>query len=118
MNILTPAIYRSGGRSFCTPELARFFRSVSEKYAEFMGEGDADYLCSLISKIQLTNYSLTGKSYNISGNIYNGMTGFMDIPLVRKEEESIMLKKLLVFASFSGIGAKTAMGMGGVSLQY
>lgn len=117
LSILTPAIYRSGGRSFCTPELTRFFRSTAERYVRFTGEGDADYLCGLISKIHLTNYSLSGKSYNISGNIYNGMTGFADIPITRKADDALLMKKLLVFASYSGIGAKTAMGMGGVKIE-
>ncbi len=117
LNILTPAIYRSGGRSFCTPELTRFFRSTAEKFTLFTGEGDTDYLCGLISKIHLTDYSLSGKSYNISGNIYNGMTGFVDIPITKKDADKEFFKKLLVFSQYSGIGAKTAMGMGGVKIE-
>ncbi len=116
LSILTPAIYRSSGRSFCTPDLSRYFRSTAEKFVEFTGEGNAEHLCGIISGIHLTNYSLSGKSYNISGNIYNGMTGFADIPIAKKTGDADMMKKLLVFSRYSGIGAKTAMGMGGVEI--
>lgn len=117
LHILSPAIYRSSGKSYCTPVLSRFFRSVIEKYNKFIKPLDEQAALSIIDGLHIQSYQLSGNQYNISGNIYNGMTGFTDIIMPKKTDDALVLKQLLAFAQYSGIGAKTAVGMGGITVE-
>ena len=62
-------------------------------------------------------YRLESVKYNVSGNIISGMTGYCRILFPKDEEQNILLRKVIAYASYSGIGGKTSMGMGGIIVQ-
>lgn len=119
LQFLSPAVFRRSGKSHCTPVLARFLRSVTEKLNEFESLCiDADSLLDYVGSIPMDSYRLSGQKYNISGSVYNGMTGWADIVFPDKTTENArILNAVLRYAEYSGVGAKTAVGMGGISIE-
>ena len=118
IDFLTPATYKHGGKGVCTPELYRYFRSAAEKLMLFERlELDTEKLMSYISRFVINNYSLSGQKYNVSGNIHCGMPGFAEV--IFTDREKVIAREvnaLLLYSEYCGIGAKTAVGMGGIRL--
>lgn len=119
IEFLTPAIFRRSGKSHCTPDISRYLLSAAEKLAEFENcDFDAEKLMEYARSIPLDSYSLSGQKYNVSGSVYNGMTGWADIFFPEKPNDNItLLNAIIRYAEYSGAGAKTAVGMGGVSVE-
>lgn len=119
VDFLTPAIFRRSGKSHCSPDLSRYLLSAAEKLVEFERcEIDTERLMEYVRSIPLDSYSLSGQKYNVSGSVYNGMTGWAEILFPdRSAENAVLLNAVLRYAEYSGVGAKTAVGMGGVSVE-
>jgi CRISPR-associated endoribonuclease Cas6 len=114
LNFVTPAVIKSGGKPCCKPDIVKYFYSVVLKYNAFEGEqlSFSDFQTAFDSA-EFSSYSLQSVSYNVSGNTYSGMTGFCDIRLPKNLEQANLLKKMFAYATYSGVGAKTGLGMGG-----
>ena len=111
LELLSPAVIKKGGKPFCTLNIGRYFRSVADKLQEFNGiELDTEKLCSDISSVDLTELKLSTTSHNVSGTRYTGILGHADIRF--NNDISHEMSMLLAYAQYSGIGAKTALGMG------
>lgn len=118
VEFITPAVFRRSGKSHCTPDISRYLLSAAEKLAEFEHcSFDIARLMEYARGIPLDNYSLSGQSYNISGSVYNGMTGWADIVFPDGLENARLLNAVLRYAEYCGAGAKTAVGMGGIRLS-
>lgn len=81
-------------------------------------ELDADKLIDYISRFAINNNSLSGQKYNVSGNIYCGMTGFAEVMFTDREKEIAReVYTLLLYSEYCGIGAKAAVVMGAINLK-
>lgn len=59
----------------------------------------------------------SGQEYNVSGSVYNGLTGWADIVFPEKTtSDTVLLNAVIRYAEYSGAGAKTSVGMGGLSV--
>ena len=84
---------------------------------EFEGENiNFDDFRKALYKCRIDSWQFNSHKYNISGTHIPGMTGYTDI-LLPEDEDQMMLKKVFIYASFSGTGGRTAMGMGGFFFQ-
>lgn len=119
ISFITPAIFRRSGKSHCSPDISRYLISVIEKMNKFEDYSiNQDMLLDYVSAIPLDSYSLNGQRYNVSGSVYNGMTGWADIVFPNKTSDNArLLNAVLRYAEYSGVGAKTAVGMGGISIE-
>ncbi len=118
VDFISPAVFRRSGKCRCTPEISRYLRSAAEKFALFEGIAfDFEKLLEYAAAIPIDKYSLNGRRYNVSGSVYSGMTGWMELIFPdRSTENAALLNAVLRYAEYSGLGAKTAVGMGGISL--
>lgn len=118
VDFISPAVFRRSGKCHCTPEISRYLRSAAEKFALFEGAiYDIEKLLEYAATIPIDRYSLNGQRYNVSGSVYSGMTGWMELIFPdRSTENAALLNAVLRYAKYSGLGAKTAVGMGGISL--
>ncbi len=118
VDFISPAVFRRSGKSHCSPEISRYLRSAAEKLALFEGIAfDIEKLLEYAASIPIDRYSLNGQRYNVSGSVYSGMTGWMELIFPdNTTENAALLNTVLRYAEYSGLGAKTAVGMGGISL--
>ncbi len=118
VEFMSPAVFRRSGKCHCSPEISRYLRSAAEKLALFESVTfDVEKLLEFAAAIPIDGYLLNGCRYNVSGSIYSGMTGWMELIFPDKfAENATVLNTVLRYAEYSGLGAKTAVGMGGISL--
>jgi len=93
--------------------------SVAIKLRKYEGIGYSDEFLALTVKCtDITEYSLFSRDFDISrGEKINGFIGDVTLANVKNAEYSAALILLLRYAGYTGLGAKTALGMGGVVLE-
>lgn len=114
MVFASPAMFKSGGKICCFPEVERYFYSVISKYNKFENAAlSYEEFCAAFAEGQTGDYQLKRTGYNVSGNIFWGMTGYIDYRFPKETRHRELLKKVFAYASYCGVGGKTSMGMGG-----
>ncbi|MCL2159866.1 MAG: CRISPR system precrRNA processing endoribonuclease RAMP protein Cas6 [Oscillospiraceae bacterium] len=113
LNIVTPATRKTSGRYTNPPDPQKYFGSVANKLWEYENiEIRQEELEGLFSDMTMTQYYFENSSFSIAGKKIPSMIGGADISL-KSDADTKKLKLLLGYATYSGIGAKTALGMGG-----
>lgn len=114
MAFVSPAMFKSGGKICCFPEPQRYFYSVICKYNMFESdELSYEEFCAAFADGETGDYQLSRSKYNVSGNVFFGMTGYIDYRFPRDSRSRELLKRVLAYAAYCGVGGKTGMGMGG-----
>ena len=117
LSFLSPSMIKKNGKPSCSLNLGKYFRSVIEKLNSFEGQQlDAERICTAISELEITGFDLSTSLHNVAGSYYPGMSGYADIRL-RNNMLSQQIKQVLAYAEYSGVGAKTALGMGGFMIE-
>lgn len=115
---LTPSVFKTAGKETGFPDVTMHFLSVIRRMNEFEGEQlDFDVFRRAFYRCQFGEWQFRQYDYNVSGIHLPGMTGYADIVLPSDSAEQEMLKKIFLYASFSGTGGRTGMGMGGFFFQ-
>ena len=116
MLFLTPSGFKNGGKETGFPDITMHFISVIRRMNEFEGTDiDFDAFRKAFYKCRFGEWELRQFRYNISGLQIPGMVGFADIELP-DGEEGALLRRILAYATFSGTGERTGMGMGGFAV--
>lgn len=82
------------------------------------GNIDFQLFSDAFDSCRMTSYSLESASYNVSGHIFPGMTGYFDIDLPSDAVQAELLRTILAYSEYCGVGGKTGMGMGGVTASF
>lgn len=116
ITFITPAMIKKDGKPSAKPDISAYFQSVVKRYNAFEN-ADISYddFLAAFNNSELDNYELRSEKYNVSGHIFPGMTGYCDINFPKKAEQADLLKKVIAYGTYSGIGGKTGMGMGGIT---
>lgn len=115
---LTPAMYKVKSLPCSFPDLPRLFHSVLVKMRQFEGVNISDdVLRQVLSEIRIYNWKLQSAAYKITGRAEHGMMGMIECTLPQEESANRLLKTVFRYASYCGIGAKTALGMGSISVE-
>lgn len=78
---------------------------------------DIEKLPEYAAAIPIDRYSLNDRRYNVSCSLYSVMTGWMKLIFPDKStENAAVLNTVFRYAEYSGLCAKTAVGMGGITL--
>jgi CRISPR/Cas system endoribonuclease Cas6 (RAMP superfamily) len=119
LDINSPAMIKSGGVPSCPPDIVKYFRSVLRKYNLFENKSvDFGEFETIFRQMLPEKYSLNGSSFNKSGSILPGLTGFTELPLPREQANAELIARMAKYAEYCGLGAKTAMGMGGCAASW
>ena len=112
LEIVTPATRKTSGEYTNPPDLCKYFASVVNKLQTYENISfERDEVSELFAGIKLNRYIYESKNFLLSGRSIPAMTGSFDISI--KSGQSEKLKLLIGYATYSGIGAKTSLGMGG-----
>jgi CRISPR-associated endoribonuclease Cas6 len=142
MLLASPATYKRGNEYRNIFALPYLLRSVVDKLKQYEGVDvtfdQVNELCEHVSydtyRLQSDNYQLKPEQPNkapTSGDDMTrgiaqktasikpiaGMTGEMVLSMKGTREQKAMFAMLLRYAAFTGLGAKTALGMGGILLD-
>jgi CRISPR-associated endoribonuclease Cas6 len=119
IQFVTPTTFKSNGDFVIFPQINSIYNSLLNKwntYATEVSLKDENILEHLISHTHLIGYNLRSTKFEMEGIRINSFKG--EICLLIKGPESLVriANLLLAFGEYSGVGAKTALGMGGIKI--
>lgn len=118
--ILSPISFRSNKRYVNIPDLRLIFQSLMNKYSassDAIEMFDEDTLEQLVDNSVISRYSLHSCYFPLEGLKIPSFKGNMTIKMSGTETMTRYAKLLFEFGEYSGIGIKTAMGMGAIRLK-
>jgi CRISPR-associated endoribonuclease Cas6 len=115
----SPVTYRCGANYTNIFRLAPILYSVADKLRLYeridISNEEIEALCETVN---FPEYHLRSAVYLIKrGGVVTGFTGEMTATLSGTAAENSQIMMLLRYATYAGLGAKTALGMGGVLLD-
>ena len=117
LEFITPTAFKSSGSYVILPSLRLIFLSLAKRFDAFFGIGNNDYESLAVEierSITVSYYKLSGASFSLEGIRLPSFTGNIKIRIKGDEQFISYIRMLCRFAEFSGIGIKTAIGMGQV----
>ena len=120
MSFLTPTSFKQRGKEIKTPDIGLIYNSMASQWNAFkdpevaMMDLSAEKRASVCSAVKILNDETREEAFSVNGSDVPGFVGKLRF---RCDHEDICrdLKRLVSFATFSGIGRKTSLGMGGVA---
>ena len=118
LEFITPAMVKTKGRPSAAPDICGYFRSVINKYNTFEKASlTFDEIKEAFDNADIAEYHLESTKYNVSGNIFPGMIGSCKLHFPKDKRQNTILRRMIAYASYSGVGGKTGQGMGGLVVR-
>ena len=118
LEFITPAMVKTKGRPSAAPDICGYFRSVINKYNTFEKASlTFDEFKEAFDNADIAEYHLESTKYNVSGNIFPGMIGSCKLHFPKDKRQNAILRRMIAYASYSGVGGKTGQGMGGLVVR-
>ena len=116
---LSPTAFKQGGRYTVLPEKELILQSLMKKWnAAFPSYPleDADAFQMLAEGIRISDFNLRTTRFSLKDNKIPGFIGTMSLDTHLSAPLLELWKLWISFAPYSGLGIKTALGMGGIKL--
>lgn len=114
----SPTAFKRDNRYVFLPEISLIFQSLMKKF-DATGE-DKIFTPELLDEIDrsvyISNYRLKSTLFYLEKTRIPGFTGRLELRSHTNKEVRRILKLLNQFSAYAGVGIKTSMGMGGVSV--
>lgn len=116
----TPTAFKSAGKYVFLPDIRFIYQSVMNKYDTVSEEYyifNEELLEEMVSCTQLLDYHLKSQRFHLEGVTIPSFTGKMKIKIHGSQKLVNLINFLMQFGTYSGIGIKTAIGMGKISVM-
>lgn len=121
LQLRTPVSFRSQGEYMIFPRLDHIWNNLAAKWNMFsphISLDDPELVSQLTAYSSIRAYQLSSSSFALEKQWIPAFQGTVSISL-RGPEPLLQIARILAgFAEFSGLGIKTALGMGGVSIHF
>ena len=110
--------FKQDGRYVILPDIRLFYQSLLQRwntFSETMTLEQDELLEQLTSHCRLTKYNLHSQTFSVNGSTIYGCNGWQRYHFFGYDMLKRLQALLVAFAPFSGIGIKTALGMGAVT---
>ena len=116
----TPCSFKSQGNYQIFPTIRLIFQSLVNKY-DAMSVRNTIFYPELLENLEqhtvITEYSLQSKRFGIEGISIPSYQGNITLRMSGPQQMVNLMHMLLHFGTYSGVGIKTAMGMGGFQIE-
>ena len=115
IEFLTPAAFRQRGRYYILPDIRLLCQNLMMKYSaasDLIDMGDEDTLRQITEDTFIMRHNLRSAVFPAEGQNIPGFVGSLRLKCNGTDTMARYLRLLLTFGEFSGVGVKTAMGMG------
>lgn len=119
LHILTPVAFKQNGVYTVLPSEKLVLQSLVNKWTTTFPKyplDDSDAFDMILRKLRIIDYSIRTTRYPLKNVYIPGFTGKLIIHSPLPAPMLEIWKLLLSFSEYSGIGIKTALGMGGVAV--
>lgn len=115
ISFLTPTAFKKDGRYHFFPDIYNIYQSLMQKYdAVSRNESmmDMETLEQMTQFTQIVSYNLRSTSFSLEGIRIPAYMGNIVIRINGSQTMANFARLLLQFGNYSGVGIKTAIGMG------
>ncbi|MCD8090357.1 MAG: CRISPR system precrRNA processing endoribonuclease RAMP protein Cas6 [Clostridiales bacterium] len=116
----TPTAFKVNGRYVIYPDMGLIYKNLINKFDGFSDEYsiyDEETLESLIQNSFISSYNLQSTAAHMEGVRIPSFMGWINIKISKKSKLGALTNLLVNFGEYSGIGIKTALGMGAVEIR-
>jgi len=120
LNFETPCAFKSAGEYAILPSKEWIIKSLVNKWDVFSENnkiGDEFAIQNIIDCCRIVKYNLRSTVYPLKDVKIPSFTGFVTLSARGNEQLLRLFNLIACFGEFSGIGIKTALGMGGVHVS-
>lgn len=120
IHFISPTAFKQNGRYLFYPDIRCIFQSLMNKYDAAAKENsmiDADTLEELCRHSQIIRYDLKSVNFSVEGVKIPSFIGKITIKMSGTKTMANFANMLFRFGEYSGIGIKTALGMGCTRLE-
>lgn len=119
LQFVTPTTFKHDGRYVNFPDVHRMFSNIMKKFDAINPDEkmyDEDTLEQLVEHTVMSRYELRSTVYSLEGVRIPAFIGKITLKMCGSQTMINFANMLFDFASYSGIGVKTAMGMGAIKI--
>lgn len=119
LQFLSPTCFKQNGNYIHYPDLRLLFKNLMHKYDEagFGEEGeDEETLNALVEDALVSQYHLRSTVFYLEGHKLPAFTGKLTLKMKGTQALCNFARFLFRFGEYSGVGIKTALGMGALKL--
>lgn len=120
LEFLTPTSFKSDGSYVIMPEVRYIYQSLMNKYTA-MSDGmdmyDSETLNQLSKNSKIVQYRLKSASFPVEGVRIPAFLGELSVRIDGTDTMAKYARLLARFGEYSGVGIKTAMGMGALKIK-
>lgn len=116
----TPCTHKQDGSYAVFPTIELIMQNLSRRFNAFKQDyslDDPEIIAHLAENMRIVRYSLHSSDYYLEQTRISGYMGRMTVSISGPEQLARLAGAILSLAEHSGIGIKTALGMGGVSIK-
>jgi len=116
LRLLTPCAHRSGNAYVLFPSAELILNSLYRRFctfAEVLSIEDEAVQREITASVRIARYAIRSAVYHVGGGGVTGYTGSLTLRIDGNAQLARLAGMLLSFAPYAGVGAKTALGMGG-----
>ncbi|MCR4440863.1 MAG: CRISPR system precrRNA processing endoribonuclease RAMP protein Cas6 [Peptococcaceae bacterium] len=120
IRFLTPCSFKSANQYMIFPDLALIYQSLMNKYDAFADDfslKNEEALRHLSQNTRIRNYSLRSTSYSLEGIKIPSFIGKLELVISGPETMVSLANLLFSYGEWSGLGIKTALGMGAMGIE-
>ena len=120
IKFLTPTTYKVHGHYTIFPYLSNMFISLYDKwnyYSKNLSLQDDKLLENIVKNVKMVRYNLKSTQFCMEGVKLDSFIGSIKLHCIGDDMLVNIYNMLLDFANYSGVGAKTSLSMGGVSIS-
>lgn len=116
----TPTTFKTAGEFVLFPSTDLLFNSLAQKWDAFATEislYDPEVRAHLGTHVLIKKYRLASVPFSVDSSWLTGFEGKIEIGIRGPEALCRVADLLLSFGKYSGVGIKTALGMGGLTYE-
>lgn len=116
----TPSTHKQEGSYVVFPSIDLIINNLSRRFSAFMQDfslNDPEAMEQVICNIRIVRYSLHTSVYYLEQTKITGYMGRITVVINGPDQLARLAGAILSFAEYSGIGIKTALGMGGTGVK-
>lgn len=120
LEFLTPVSFKSHGRYMIMPDMRYIYQSLMNKYSassDKMDMYDEETLEQLVNSSSIIHYRLKSTFFPVEGVKIPSFIGWVGVKVSGTDTMARYARLLARFGEYSGVGIKTAMGMGAMRLR-
>lgn len=120
LRFMTPTAFKQNGKYIFWPDLRLIYGSLMRRYSassEGLEMVDENTLEELVTKSEIVRYNIRSVSFPLEGIKITGFCGTICIHVAGTDTMARYARMLFRFGKYSGVGIKTAMGMGAMELM-